>query len=78
MSASQFPLEWPTNVNFSTLNILDPVPPTMVEVFDVIHIRFLVLGLPKGTWGLACTNLLKLLKPGGWLQWDEADYLYVV
>lgn len=59
------------------LNVLDPVPQHMVATFDVIHLRLLVLGLPKDTWELACRNLLQLLKPGGWLQWEEADFGYV-
>jgi hypothetical protein len=49
----------------------------MVETFDVVHIRLLVLGLPQGSWDLACKNLFRLLKPGGWLQWEEGDFRYV-
>jgi hypothetical protein len=49
----------------------------MVETFDVVHIRLLVLGLPQGSWGLACKNLYRLLKPSGWLQWEEGDFQHV-
>jgi hypothetical protein len=46
----------------------------MEATFDVIHLRLLVLGLPRNTWKLACENILSLLKPGGWVQWEEADF----
>lgn len=77
MSPSQFPSQPSQNITFSVLNILDPVPEDKQGTFDVLHLRLLVLGLPKGQWGRACKNLLQLLKPGGWLQWEEAEFAYV-
>nr|OQO27227.1 hypothetical protein B0A51_05322 [Rachicladosporium sp. CCFEE 5018] len=74
ISDVQFPPSWPVNFSFSTLNILDAVPAELEGTFDVLHLRLLILGLPAGTWETACTNLFKLLKPGGWLQWEEANF----
>jgi chemotaxis methyl-accepting protein methylase len=74
MSTEQFPAEKRANVSFSTMNILDPVPESLHNKFDVLHLRLLVLGLPKDTWTQAARNLQQMLKPGGWLQWEEADF----
>jgi chemotaxis methyl-accepting protein methylase len=74
MSPSQFPAQPPKNITLSVLNVLDPVPQQLAGTFDVIHLRLLILGLPKNTWEIACKNLLQLLKPGGWLQWEEANF----
>lgn len=74
MSDAQFPSPPPLGIEFTTLNILDPVPVELESTFDVLHLRLLVLGLPTGTWDRASRNILKLLKPGGWVQWEEADF----
>ena len=76
MSPEQFPPGPHNVVKFSTLNLLEPVPEHLQATFDVLHLRLLVLGLPKGTWEVACKNILSLLKPGGWVQWEEGDFLY--
>ena len=78
MSAAQFHSNPPRGVEFGTLNILDPVPTELENTFDVLHLRLLVLGLPTGTWTTASQNILKLLKPGGWIQWEEADFGCVI
>ncbi|KAG9734425.1 hypothetical protein KCU73_g10774, partial [Aureobasidium melanogenum] len=74
ISPSQFPSSPPDGVVFSKFNLLERVPVHMEATFDVIHLRLLVLGLPRNTWKLACENILSLLKPGGWVQWEEADF----
>jgi hypothetical protein len=76
MSPAQFPPGPHSTVVFSTFNILEPVPTHMQATFDVLHLRLLVLGLPRNSWELACQNILSLLKPGGWVQWEEADFEY--
>lgn len=50
----------------------------MQATFDVIHLRLLILGLPRNTWKTACENIFALLKPGGWVQWEEADFAYEI
>ncbi|KAG9605195.1 hypothetical protein KCU77_g158, partial [Aureobasidium melanogenum] len=74
ISPSQFPQSPQNGVVFSTFNLLEPVPVHMQATFDVIHLRLLILGLPRNTWKLACENILSLLKLGGWVQWEEADF----
>lgn len=41
--------------------------------FDVVTVRLLVTTLTGDDWRLVAENLMKLLKPGGWLQWQEPD-----
>ncbi|KAK5999354.1 hypothetical protein QM012_005572 [Aureobasidium pullulans] len=74
ISSSQFPQSSQNGVVFSTFNLLEPAPKHMHATFDVIHLRLLILGLPRNTWKSACENILSLLKPGGWVQWEEADF----
>ncbi|KAG9599070.1 hypothetical protein KCU77_g394, partial [Aureobasidium melanogenum] len=50
ISPSQFPSSPPDEIFFSTLNLLEPVPVHMQATFDVIHLRLLILGLPRNTW----------------------------
>lgn len=76
MSPDQFPPGPHNAVKFSILNLLEPLPDHLQATFDVLHLRLLVLGLPKGTWEVACQNILSLLKPGGWVQWEEGDFKY--
>ena len=47
MSPEQFPPGPHNVVKFSTLNLLEPVPEHLQATFDVLHLRLLVLGLPK-------------------------------
>jgi len=76
MSTEQFPPGPHDAVSFSTLNLLEPVPAHLQATFDVLHLRLLIVGLPAGTWELACQNILTLLKPDGWVQWEEGDFKY--
>lgn len=75
LSSAQFPSKHPDNVGFDELNILEAVPEDWKDRFDALHVRLLVCGM-SGTqdWSKALTNLLAMLKPGGWLQWEELDF----
>lgn len=42
--------------------------------FDVVHVRLLVLGLQVEQFTKAVGNVVKLLKPGGYLQWTDLDF----
>jgi len=56
-----------------TWNVFDDVPGDLVGKYDFVHVRLLVLVIEPGKHGLVIRNLYKLLKPGGYLQWDELD-----
>ncbi|KJX95394.1 UMTA methyltransferase family protein [Zymoseptoria brevis] len=65
---------WPTNVAFRTLDVFeDTLPDELVGRYDVIHIRLFVFVIASGNPIPLLKNLMTLLKPGGWLQWQEYD-----
>ncbi|KAK4663664.1 hypothetical protein QC763_610390 [Podospora pseudopauciseta] len=69
------PAAWlPPNMSMRHWNVFDPVPEDLVGKYDYVHTRLLVLvvGESKDP-GPIIRNIFKLLKPGGWLQWDELD-----
>lgn len=80
LSSAQFPSKYPDNVEFDELNILDSsVPEDWKNRFDALHVRLLVCGLSRSEdWKRALSNLIAMLKPGGWLQWEEADFEHCV
>lgn len=45
----------------------------MTGRYDLVHIRLLVLAIEQSQLRLIIRNVLKMLKPGGFLQWDELD-----
>lgn len=54
-------------------NIFEDVPSDLVEKYDFVHVRLLILVIQNSDPRSIVRNLLKLLKPGGFLQWDELD-----
>jgi SAM-dependent methyltransferase len=65
--------QWlPRNVTVKYWNIFEDVPPEFVGRFDFIHVRLLVMVI-EGDPRPVLRNLLSMLKPGGYLQWDELD-----
>ena len=69
------PKEWLSpNITLETWNIFDNVPERMLGVYDVVHVRLLVLVVQRGDPSDILRNLIRMLKPGGHLQWDELNY----
>lgn len=65
---------WPKSCTFDVWNILDEVPERYVGKFDIVHARLLLSFLipkPAAAREQALRNMAKLVKPGGWLQWQE-------
>lgn len=46
-----------------------------MQMYDLIHVKLMVSGLEKDEWEIVAANALQLLKPGGAIQWAEADFL---
>lgn len=70
------PREWlPHNVNLRLVDVFRPPTEDLVEKYDVIHIRHFVCVVKDNDPAPLLKNLLRMLKPGGWLQWDEWDVL---
>ncbi|KAK4554610.1 hypothetical protein LTR86_008465 [Recurvomyces mirabilis] len=64
---------WNLNARFSTDRSADRLRP---ESFDLINSRFLSEGIDTGRWASYVVDLKRLLKPGGWLQMIELEFLF--
>ena len=62
----------PPNTTVEYWNMFEDVPPAFVENFDIVHVRLLVMVI-EGDPRLVIRNLFQMLKPGGYLQWDELN-----
>jgi SAM-dependent methyltransferase len=66
--------DWlPPNVILSQWNIFEDINPLWEGQFDFIHVRLLVFVLSGEKMQPFVDRLLKLLKPGGYIQWDDLD-----
>ncbi|EFR03062.1 hypothetical protein MGYG_06060 [Nannizzia gypsea CBS 118893] len=72
ISADQFP-EQPGNIQFEVQDITLPFSKEHWHRYDVVHVRLLVAALEEVDYKAAVTNLSAILKPGGFLQWEEID-----
>lgn len=69
------PKQWLSpNITLKTWNVFDHPPEDMIEVYDVVHVRLLVLVVQRSDPRNIIRNLLRMLKPGGYIQWDELNY----
>lgn len=69
------PKQWLSpNITLKTWDIFDDVPEQMVGMYDVVHVRLLVLVVQKSDPRSILRNLIRMLKPGGYIQWDELNY----
>ncbi len=64
----------PRNVKLRTWNALDDVPSELVGQYDLVHVRLLVFAVDNSDPRPMLRNLIKMLIPGGFLQWDELDF----
>ena len=69
------PKQWlPPNVNIKTWNVFDSLLDDMIGVFDIVHVRLLILVVQQSDPKSIIRNLFRMLKPGGYIQWDDLDY----
>lgn len=76
ISAVHFPApeNLPGNVNLKVLDaFVDPLPEELVGKFDVVHVRVFTAVVKNGNPAQLIANAVKMLKPGGYFQWDEMD-----
>ncbi|KAI1758443.1 S-adenosyl-L-methionine-dependent methyltransferase [Xylaria castorea] len=66
------PQSWPPNVSFKTQDMLLPLPASEIGTYDIVAVRFVSSATTRAEWARAIENLIKLLKPGGWLQWIDS------
>ncbi|KAL6720922.1 hypothetical protein ACLMJK_000021 [Lecanora helva] len=75
ISPAQYPPEaWlPDNVRLHVQDAYTQFPADMLEVFDVVHIQKLITIIYDNDPTALIKNILPLLKPGGYIQWNEID-----
>ncbi|MCJ1442628.1 MAG: hypothetical protein MMC23_003125 [Stictis urceolatum] len=77
ISGDQFPrAEWlPPNARFVAADALDPAgpPEELVGAFDIVHMRLFIAIIKDNDPSDLLNFCNKLLKPGGYLQWDDHD-----
>ncbi|KAL4804705.1 hypothetical protein BDV18DRAFT_161797 [Aspergillus unguis] len=62
------------DMDFSVQDIFKPFPEDHVGTYDLVHVRNLVLAVKDEDLKTALQNISSLLKPGGYLQWEEYDF----
>ncbi|KAL4924846.1 uncharacterized protein BDV17DRAFT_295080 [Aspergillus undulatus] len=63
------------DIDFTIHDFYKPFPDEHIGKYDLVHARLLVLAVQQGTdLKLAIENILTLLKPGGYIQWEEYDF----
>lgn len=62
----------PPNVTFKIQDMYRPFPESELSTYDMVAARFTSSGIQRADWVRAVTNLMTLLKPGGWLQWIDS------
>ncbi|KAI1169762.1 UMTA methyltransferase family protein [Nemania sp. FL0916] len=65
---------FPQGVNLRHWDIKDRVPEGLIGLYDIVHVRFLAFVLLNDEIPSVVAKLFTLLKPGGYIQWGEADY----
>lgn len=73
ISAEQYPpkMSWPANVRLEYGDLFASIPEKYQQYFDVVHIRLIVAAIYTMDKDILMRNILSLLKPGGYIQWDE-------
>lgn len=68
------PAQWlPPNVTLREWDIFSGLPLELENMYDVVHIRLLLLVIPDNDPRPVLRHALRMLKMGGALQWDELD-----
>lgn len=66
------PQEWlPSNVKLRQWDVFAEVPQDMVESYDIVCLRHFIMVVKDNDPAPLLQSVLKLLKPGGYLQWGE-------
>lgn len=75
ISPQQFPAQNPPNLEFVVHDIVNPFPQEYQEKFDLVHIRLLSYAIKAKDLESAVKNAVSIIRPGGFLQWEELDII---
>ncbi|KAI8633450.1 S-adenosyl-L-methionine-dependent methyltransferase [Xylariaceae sp. FL1651] len=65
----------PAGATLSLQDLKQPFPEHMYEKYDLVHLRLLVSGMRPDDWAPAVRNVFRILRPGGYIQWEECEFL---
>lgn len=65
----------PPNTHFFHMDILCPPLRYPNGHFDFVHQRFLLDWIPTECWPAVLTEIVRLTKPGGWIELKECDFI---
>ncbi|KAI1180230.1 hypothetical protein F4777DRAFT_365900 [Nemania sp. FL0916] len=68
----------PGDMRLEVLDAKRPPPPDLVGTFDVVHVRLVQSVIFDDDPGCILSHCFELLKPGGYLQWEEFDPMAVI
>ncbi|KAL2059990.1 hypothetical protein VTL71DRAFT_9812 [Oculimacula yallundae] len=74
ISREFFPKEHGEEFRYVQHNVLRPFPDEHLGKYDLVHVRLLVAALKEDEIPIALENVMELLAPGGYIQWDEWDF----
>lgn len=69
-----FPQPTPPGMTLATMDVKEPVPEELCGKYDLVHVRLLAAAMGADEWAPVVRNVARLLRPGGWLQWEECDF----
>ncbi|KUJ22215.1 uncharacterized protein LY89DRAFT_576533, partial [Mollisia scopiformis] len=74
---AQYPVKelWLSNVSLGLLDSLSDPPSELVGQYDVVHLRMWASNLRENNTTPLIQHMKKLLKPGGYVQWEDADLI---
>ncbi|KAL2265887.1 hypothetical protein VTJ83DRAFT_6987 [Remersonia thermophila] len=66
-----------SQADLRTHDIRTPFPESWgwANTFDVVHQRLLIWGIKASEWPVVISNLISVLKPGGYIQLVEAEWI---
>lgn len=68
-------LHVPPTCMFQQCNVLNGIP-FPDHQFDYVHQRLLVLALPLAKWPFVLRELVRVTRPGGWIELVESDGIF--
>ncbi|KAL2054873.1 hypothetical protein ABVK25_004695 [Lepraria finkii] len=70
------PKQWlPSNVAMHKLDAFSPLPHDLVGKYDIVHLRLFTVLMKHNNPVPLLRNLIGMLKPNGYIQWDEHDHI---
>ncbi|KAJ5287869.1 hypothetical protein N7478_003555 [Penicillium angulare] len=78
VSNNQYPSPdlWPENVSLGLLDAFDEPPASLVGQYDVVHLRMWASNFRRNQVPQLIQRVKSILKPGGYIQWEDADLMH--